>query len=112
MMDARMQLGVMAPEVSQTEAADWGNALEDALIDGSLPTKLTEINMHFFHTKTVDNAIGESVGAALALRSSTTISYSPPAAHGKCLRGDFFHNACYSSASQRSRYMMLALLPS
>jgi hypothetical protein len=107
MMDACMQLGVMAPEVSQSEAADWGNALEDALIDGSLPTKLTEINMHFFHTKTVDNAIGESVGAELASRSFGFFFPRPPSRgfhlrRMERLRDDFFHNSCCISGLHHS----------
>jgi hypothetical protein len=72
-----MQLGVMAPEVSQTEATDWGNALEDALIDGTFPTMLKKTNMYMFHPTSIDNAIGESVGAMPALRSSTINALVP-----------------------------------
>jgi hypothetical protein len=70
-----MQVAVISPEVSGTESAAWGNALEDAFIDGPFPKRLKKINMHLFQPTTLDNAISASVGAELPSRSSAIISH-------------------------------------
>lgn len=61
-----MQIGVMSPEVTDKESADWGHALEDIFINdvpGSMSSTLNSTRLYLSHPTSIDNAIGESVGA-------------------------------------------------
>lgn len=53
----------MAPEVSTQENADWGNGLEDVFIDAPLTAGLQSMTLYMSTPTSIDNAIGESVGA-------------------------------------------------
>ena len=85
----------MAPEVSEKESADWGNALEAVLVDDpTLTSSLSSLNLFFATPTSIDNGIGESVGTIpemFFVYLFTCLPSNPPDV------------ACYNCHSCRSR---------